>query len=87
MSLDSAVAIRLVDLGDNFRSDRYTDQEKNGMVNEVIERAELFPAHLSNGRYVNGITFKFPIFTDGKHSKQWWYKQDTDKSVCLLVKK
>ncbi|MFR4448227.1 MAG: hypothetical protein ACLT4I_12100 [Megamonas funiformis] len=57
------------------------------MVNEVIERAELFPAHLSNGRYVNGITFKFPIFTDGKHSKQWWYKQDTDESVCLLVKK
>ena len=56
------------------------------MVNEVIERAELFPAHLSNGRYVNGITFKFPIFTDGKHSKQWWYKQDTDESVCLLVK-
>lgn len=87
MSLDSVVAVRLVDLRDNFKSDKYTDQEKNGMLNEVIERTKLFPTHLSNGRYVKGITFKFPIFTDGKYSKQWWYKQGTDESICLLVKK
>lgn len=85
VSLTSAVEM-LVDLGQNFNSDKYTDQEKKGMLSEVIERVDLFPERLPNGRYVKGITFKFPIILDGKPTRQWWYKQDTDETAALFIR-
>ena len=84
VSLTSAVEM-LVDLGQNFNSDKYTDQEKKGMLNEVIERVDLFPERLDNGRYVQGITFKFPIIIDGKVTRQWWSKEHTEETVVRLV--
>ena len=51
----------------------------------MIERVDMFPERLDNGRYVNGVTFKFPVILEGEMTDQWWYKESTVETVALLV--
>ncbi len=63
----------------------FSDQRKKSFYQAVIESVEIFPERQPDGRQVKAIHFKFPITVDGETSKDWWYKETHDETVCLLV--
>lgn len=72
--------------GDELAADHTSDMGKKLMLQAMIERVDLFPERLDNGRYVKGVTFKFPVMLEGEMTDQWWYKESTVETVCLLSK-
>ena len=70
--------------GDELAADHTSDMGKKLMLQAMIERVDLFPERLDNGRYVKGVTFKFPVMLEGEMTDQWWYKESTVETVCLL---
>ena len=74
----------LAGAGDLLFSDEVEDAGKKLLLNAMIEKVELFPERLKNGRYVKGITFNFPVMLDGEITSEWWYKENTVETVCLM---
>ena len=63
------------------------DLGKKLMLQVMVEKVDLFPERLENGRYVKGVTFKFPVMLEGEMTDQWWYKQNTVEAVVLISRK
>ena len=84
-ALDIEVARQMMkEAGDELAADHTTDMGKKLMLQAMIERVDLFPERLDNGRYVKGVTFKFPVMLEGEMTDQWWYKESTVETVSLI---
>lgn len=65
--------------------DQFTDTEKKTFMNSFIERVEIFPERLKNGRILKHIEFRFPVFLNGGHvSGIDWDDNETVETVMLF---
>ncbi len=68
--------------------EKFTDAEKKEFMNSFIERIEIYPEPLSDGRILKSIKFKFPVtFSDGETDEFFPDENVTAETVCLLSKK
>ena len=58
----------LLDLGEKLQDDSVSDSDKKRVLQAMVEKVELFPERLENGRYVKGITFKFPVMLERENT-------------------
>lgn len=82
-TVDTAIKMML-EAGDELVAEHTTDLGKKTMLQAMVEKVELFPERLDNGRYVKGITFRFPVMLEGEMTSQWWYKENTVETVVSL---
>lgn len=67
--------------------DKFTDAEKKEFIKSFIEKVEIYPEKLSNGRFLKRIEFRFPVFFDGQAVDGLsWDLESTVETVCLLSK-
>ncbi len=65
----------------------FTDAEKKEFMNSFIERIEIYPEPLSDGRILKSIKFKFPVsFDKEEFSELFPDEKITPESVVLLNK-
>ena len=66
--------------------DRFTDAEKKEFLNCFIERVDIYEQEQPDGRFLKHITFRFPVFFDGKETEELsWDNETTLESVVLLT--
>ena len=73
--------------GNELMAEHTSDLGKKLMLQAMVEKVDLFPERLDNGRYVKGVTFKFPVMLEGEMTDQWWYKHNTVETVVLMSRK
>ena len=67
--------------------DKFTDTEKKQFMNSFIEKIEIFDEVQADGRFLKEITFKFPVFWNGKECNTIsWDKETTVETVVLMSK-
>ena len=67
--------------------EKFTDMEKKEFFGSFIERVDIFEKEQEDGRIIKKITFRFPVFFDGKEVMSIsWDKQTTVESVVLLCR-
>ena len=67
--------------------DRFTDAEKKEFLNSFIEKVEIYPEKLPNGRILKRIEFRFPVFWNGKETEELsWDDESTAESVSAFIK-
>lgn len=82
-SMENALQmLRLVQ--DKFPS--LPDATKKQVFQEMLESVEIFEQRQPDGRQVKAIHFRFPVTIEGETSKDWWYTETQDETVCLLCK-
>ena len=71
----------------------FTDAEKKRFVNLFVERVDIYEEEQENGRFLNSIKFRFPIYYNGAETQEvdfsddsWDYQRSLE-TVCLLSKK
>ena len=69
----------------------FTDLEKKRFLKSFVKDVFVHEQELSDGRFLKGIKFRFPIFYNGVETDQLdfescWDKETNDESVCLLSK-
>lgn len=68
--------------------EKFTDAEKKEFMNSFIERIEIYPEPLSDGRILKSIKFKFPVtFGDGDGPELFSDEKITVETVCLMSRK
>jgi len=66
----------------------FSDSEKKEFMNCFVERIEIYPEPLEDGRILKSIEFKFPvIFDDGEETLSFPDDKNTVETVALLLKK
>ena len=65
--------------------DKFTDSEKKVFLNCFIERIEIFPEALQNGRILRSIKLRFPVFFAGREVQEigWDNESMLESIVCL----
>ena len=67
--------------------ERFTDKEKKEFLGSFIERVDIFENEQSDGRIIKKITFRFPVFFEGKEVMSIsWDNETTVETVCLLTR-
>ncbi len=67
--------------------DMFTDAEKKEFLNSFIERIDIHPKALEDGRFLKHIKFRFPVFFDGQETQEiGWDDETTVESVVTLCK-
>lgn len=67
--------------------DKLADTEKKKLMNELLERVEIFEERQKDGRLVKSVHFKFPVIYKGQETdKVWWDEENHVETVCLLSK-
>lgn len=67
--------------------DKFSDAEKKEFIRSFIERVEIYPEKLPNGRFLKHIEFRFPVFFRGQQvSGLSWDSESTVETVVLLSK-
>lgn len=67
--------------------DRFTDMEKKQFMNSFIEKIEIYEEVQPDGRFIKEITFKFPVFLDGKEVNAISWDNETTVETCVLLSK
>ncbi|KPU43470.1 transposon gamma-delta resolvase [Oxobacter pfennigii] len=68
--------------------DEFTDFEKQEFIKSFVEKIEIYPEELEDGRILKNIKFRFPVFFNGSEvSEISWDKESTVETVCLLHRK
>lgn len=67
--------------------DKFTDAEKKELMGSFIERVDIYPERLPDGRFLKHIKFRFPVYFDGKETDEIsWDKESTVETVVSLSK-
>lgn len=67
--------------------DKFTDMEKKMFLASFIERIEVYPRELPNGRILKSIHFRFPLFYEGEEIIGLsWDNETTLECAVLLVR-
>ena len=65
--------------------DKFTDMEKKTFLNSFIEKIEVYPRELPNGRFLKSIHFRFPLFYEGEEIIGLrWDNEVTHETVAIL---
>ena len=68
--------------------DRFTDAEKKEFLLSFVERIEIWPEELPDGRLLRSISFRFPVFFDGQEiSEMRWDEKSTLETVMRFTLK
>lgn len=68
--------------------DKFTDMEKKTFLGSFIEKIEIYPRELPNGRFLKSIHFRFPLFYEGEEIIGLrWDNEVTHETVVLLTRK
>lgn len=68
--------------------DEFIDAEKKEFIRSFIEKVEIYPEKLPNGRFLKRIEFRFPVFFDGQAvDGVSWDLESTVETVVLLSHK
>lgn len=68
--------------------DKFTDMEKKEFISSFVEKVEIYPEELGDGRILKNIKFRFPVFFNGNEvSEISWDKESTVECVVLIEKK
>lgn len=66
--------------------DKFTDAEKKEFMNSFVERVDIYPERLPDGRFLKHIKFRFPVYFQGQIVDEiGWDNESTVETVCLLV--
>ncbi len=67
---------------------KFTDFEKQEFIKSFIEKIEIYPEELEDGRILKNIKFRFPVFFNGSEVNEIsWDKETTVESVVLMSRK
>lgn len=65
--------------------DKFTDFEKQEFIKSFIEKIEIYPEELEDGRILKNIKFRFPVFFNGSEVNEIsWDKETTVETVVML---
>ena len=65
--------------------DVLSDMEKKQFYNTLLSEVQIFEEEQDKGQIIKSIGFQFPVFYDGKFTKQIIRdKEKTVETVCLL---
>ena len=65
--------------------DKFTDAEKKEFIKSFIEKVEIYPEKLPNGRFLKRIDFRFPVFFNGRAVDGLsWDAESTVETIVLL---
>ena len=68
--------------------DKFTDAEKKEFMGSFIERVDIYPERLPDGRFLKHIKFRFPVYFNGQETDEIsWDKESTVETVALLSKR
>ncbi|MEY8417100.1 recombinase family protein [Tissierella praeacuta] len=68
--------------------DEFTDFEKQEFIKSFVEKIEIYPEELEDGRILKNIKFRFPVFFNGSEvSEISWDKESTVECVVLMSRK
>ncbi len=68
--------------------DKFTDMEKKTFLGSFIEKIEVYPRELPNGRFLKSIHFRFPLFYEGEEIIGLrWDNEVTHETVVQLRRK
>lgn len=67
--------------------DKFTDTEKKEFMHSFVERIDIHPEELPDGRILRRIQFRFPVFFDGQECREiGWDSETTLESVVTLIR-
>lgn len=67
--------------------EHFTDIEKKEFMSSFVERVDIFPDCLPNGRFHKHIKFRFPVYFQGQIVDEIsWDKESIVETVVLLQK-
>ncbi|KJF26603.1 recombinase family protein [Clostridium aceticum] len=67
--------------------DEFTDFEKQEFIKSFVEKIEIYPEELEDGRILKNIKFRFPVFFNGSEvSEISWDKESTVECVVRIYK-
>lgn len=67
--------------------EQFTDAEKKEFMGSFIERVDIYPERLPDGRFLKHIKFRFPVYFNGQETDEiGWDKESTVETVVLLSK-
>lgn len=65
--------------------DKFTDAEKKEFMNSFVERVDIYPERLPDGRFLKHIKFRFPVYFQGQIVDEiGWDNESTVESIVLL---
>ena len=68
--------------------DKFTDMEKKTFLGSFIEKIEVYPRELPNGRFLKSIHFRFPLFYEGEEIIGLrWDNEVTHETIVKLIGK
>lgn len=65
--------------------DKFTDMEKKTFLNSFIEKIEVYPRELPNGRILKSIHFRFPLFYEGEEIIGLSWDNETTLECAVLL--
>lgn len=65
--------------------DKFTDMEKQEFIKSFVEKIEIYPESLEDGRILKSIKFRFPVFfNDSEVSEISWDKESHVECIVLM---
>ena len=65
--------------------DKFNDVEKKEFMNSFVERVDIYPERLPDGRFLKHIKFRFPVYFQGQIVDEIsWDKESTVEAIVLL---
>lgn len=65
--------------------EQFTDIEKKEFMGSFVERVDIFPDRLPNGRFLRHIKFRFPVYFQGQMVDEIsWDKESIVETIVLL---
>lgn len=74
---------------DNFGElyEKCTEEEKKQIINTLIEKIEVYPEPMADGRVIKSVSFNFPVYLGDEEGKEVFLSKGNNvESVCLLSK-
>ncbi len=65
--------------------DKFTDLEKKNFIKSFIEKVEIYPEALENGRILKSISFNFPVFFNGNEITGLCWDKKNHVETCVLL--
>ncbi len=67
--------------------DKFTDMEKKTFPGSFIEKIEVYPRELPNGRFLKRIQFRFPLFYEGEEIIGFSWDNETTLEMVVMLEK
>lgn len=65
--------------------DKFTDMEKQEFIKSFVEKIEIYPEVLEDGRILKNIKFRFPVFFNGSEKNEISWDTEGTVETCVLL--